>query len=32
VPSDGEMVTICYIAVVSDNFNGVTIPLYTYCL
>lgn len=31
VPSDGEMVTVCYTAVVSDNFNGVTIPLYTYC-
>jgi hypothetical protein len=32
VPSDAEMVTVCYTAVVSDNLNGVTTPLYIYCL
>jgi hypothetical protein len=32
VPDGGEMVTICYTGIVSDNNNGVTIPLYTYCI
>jgi len=32
VPDGGTMVTICYKGIVSDNNNGITIPLYTYCI
>ena len=32
VPDGGTMVTICYTGIVSDNNNGLTNPLFTYCL
>jgi hypothetical protein len=31
VPDGGTMVTICYTGIVSDNNNGLTNPLFTYC-
>lgn len=32
VPDGGAMVIICYTGIISDNNNGITNPLFTYCI